>query len=51
MEREEVFALVKDCYNGEPASCIVACPFHLDIKSFLKKAAKGRLGAAQQEIE
>lgn len=50
MEREEVFAVVKDCYNGEPASCIAACPFHLDIKSFLKKVAKGRLGAAQQEL-
>ncbi len=50
MEREEVFSLVKNCLNGEPATCIAACPFHLDIKSFLKKTAKGRLGAAAQEL-
>lgn len=50
MEREEIFSLVKNCLNGEPASCIAACPFHLDIRSFLKKTAKGRLGAALQEL-
>ncbi|SHJ26079.1 pyridine nucleotide-disulfide oxidoreductase/dicluster-binding protein [Parasporobacterium paucivorans] len=50
MEREEVFELVKNCYNGEPATCIAACPFHLDVKSVLKKIYKGRLEAAQQEM-
>ena len=50
MKREEAFAFTEKCINGEPATCIAACPFHLDIKSFLKKAAKGRIGAAAQEL-
>lgn len=50
MQREEAFAFTEKCINGEPATCIAACPFHLDIKAFLKKAAKGRIGAAAQEL-
>ena len=50
MKREEAFAFTEKCINGEPATCIAACPFHLDIKAFLKKAAKGRIGAAAQEL-
>lgn len=50
MEREEVFALTSGCYNGEPATCMAACPFHVDIKSFLKKIEKGRIGAAALDL-
>lgn len=50
MEREVVFDYVKDCMNGEPATCMVSCPFQLDIKGFLKKAEKGRFPAAKQEL-
>ena len=35
-------AYVKDCFNGEPASCSCACPFSLDIRSFMEKVGKGR---------
>lgn len=50
MKREEAFAFTQNCINGEPATCIAACPFHMDIKAFLKKAGKGRIGAAAQEM-
>ncbi len=50
MKREDAFAFTEKCYNGEPATCTAACPFHLDIKTFLKKASKGRLSAASQEL-
>lgn len=30
------------CFRGEPPSCSYACPFHIDIRSFVEKAAKGR---------
>jgi len=38
------------CFRGEPASCTVACPFHLDLRSFLDKAAKGRWSAAYKVL-
>ncbi|MBR3397412.1 MAG: NAD(P)-binding protein [Lachnospiraceae bacterium] len=50
MQREEAFAFTEKCYNGEPATCVAACPFHLDIKAFLKKASKGRISAAAKEL-
>jgi hypothetical protein len=33
---------VKNCFNGEAASCSYACPFRFDIRSFAEKAAAGR---------
>ncbi len=42
MKIEEATAYVKDCFNGEPASCACACPFGLDIRSFMEKVEKGR---------
>ena len=51
MNREEVFAYTAGCYNGEPASCSYACPFRLDLRSFLKKAARGRWDAAYKELQ
>lgn len=50
MDREEVFAFTAGCINGEPASCTYACPFRLDLRSFLRKAAKGRWAAAYKEL-
>jgi len=50
MKREEEFAFTKECINGEPATCIAVCPFHVDIRAFLKKMAKGRIGSAAQEL-
>lgn len=51
MKREEVFAYTAGCYNGEPASCTYACPFRLDLRSFLKKAGRGRWSAAAKELQ
>lgn len=51
MQREEVFAYTAGCYSGEPASCTFACPFRLDLRSFLKKAAKGRWSSALKELK
>ena len=42
MKLEESTAYVKDCFNGEPASCACVCPFGLDIRSFMEKVEKGR---------
>ncbi len=50
MDRDKAFAFAASCYNGEPASCTFACPFRLDLRSFLKKAAKGRWDAAYKEL-
>ena len=46
MTPEEFTALTARCFRGEPASCSTACPFHLDIRSFLDKAAKGKWASA-----
>lgn len=50
MDRERAFSYTAPCYSGEPASCTYACPFRLDLRSFLKKAAKGRWGPAYKEL-
>lgn len=50
MDRETVFSYTAGCYSGEPASCTYACPFRLDMRSFLKKCAKGRWTAAYKEL-
>ncbi len=50
MEREKAFSYTASCIAGQPPSCVYACPFHLDLRSFLKKAAKGRWDAAYKEL-
>ena len=50
LKREDVFAFTSACYNGEPASCSYACPFRVDLRSVLKKAARGKLPAAAKEL-
>jgi NADPH-dependent glutamate synthase beta subunit-like oxidoreductase len=50
MKLEDATAYTKQCFNGEPATCSCACPFHLDIRSFLDKAGKGRWAAAYKEL-
>lgn len=46
VKRDDATAFVARCFNGEPASCSYACPFSLDIRSFLEKVSKGRWTAA-----
>jgi Fe-S oxidoreductase len=50
MKMEDATAYTAKCFNGEPASCSYACPFHLDIRSFLEKAGKGRWMPAYKEL-
>jgi Fe-S oxidoreductase len=47
MKRIEDFNIyTQKCFNGEPASCSCACPFSLDVRSFVEKCEKGRWAAA-----
>ena len=50
MKMEDATVYTAECFNGEPASCSFACPFHLDIRSFLEKAGKGRWQPAYKEL-
>ena len=50
MKLEEATAYTARCFNGEPASCSCACPFHLDVRSFLDKAARGKWAAAYKVL-
>jgi Fe-S oxidoreductase len=50
MKMEDATGFTSRCFNGEPASCSYACPFHLDIRSFLEKASKGRWASAYKEL-
>lgn len=46
MKLEEATAFTARCFQGEPASCTLACPFRLDIRAFLQQIARGRWAAA-----
>jgi len=50
MEYSDTYPLVERCFREEAASCQCACPFHLDIRGFLKKCAKGRWSAAYRDL-
>ena len=50
MEIQASRAYIEGCFREEPASCECACPFSLDIRSFLKKMAKGRWPAAYRDL-
>ena len=50
MRREDATAYTSRCFRGEPAPCSFACPFHMDIRSFLDKAGKGRWMAAYKTL-
>jgi Fe-S oxidoreductase len=51
MKLEDALAFTAGCFNGEPASCSYACPFHLDIRAFLEKAGKGKWTSAYKALE
>ena len=50
MELQDSKAFVQNCFHDESASCACASPFHLDIRAFLKKVARGRWPAAYREL-
>lgn len=43
---EEATAYTKDCFTGEPAPCSNACPFHMDVRSFLDKVSRQKWNSA-----
>ena len=50
MEIQASRAFIEGCFREEPASCECVCPFQLDIRSFLKKMARGRWPAAYRDL-
>ena len=50
MKLEDSTKYTSRCFRGEPAPCSYACPFHMDIRSFLEKAGKGRWMAAYKTL-
>ena len=46
MEIEEAAAYTDKCFHKTPASCTYACPFHLDIRSFLDKMSREKWASA-----
>ena len=50
MERAEALSFVEGCIHDDMAPCSCACPFNVDIRSILKKVARGRLSAAYREF-
>ncbi len=49
MKLEDSTAYTAKCFRGEPASCSYACPFHMDIRSFLDKGGQGQMDGGLQE--
>ena len=50
MKQEDATAYTARCFRGEPASCSYACPFRLDVRSFLEKVGKGRWAPAYKAL-
>ena len=50
MNLEQCTAHVAPCIHDAPAPCSFACPYGLDVRSFLRKVAKGRMPAAYREL-
>ena len=50
MTKEDAARYTERCFNGEPASCVYACPYHIDVRSFLKKAARGRWDSCFKDL-
>jgi Fe-S oxidoreductase len=50
MKLEEATRYTAKCFHGEPASCSCSCPFHMDIRSFLDRAGKGKWATAYKVL-
>ena len=50
MTKEDAARYTERCFNGEPASCVYACPYHIDVRSFMKKAARGRWDSCYKDL-
>ncbi|MDR0916634.1 MAG: NAD(P)-binding protein [Oscillospiraceae bacterium] len=50
MQQSEITAYAERCFGGEPASCSYACPFNLDIRTFLERVSRGRWKQAYKSL-
>ena len=50
MRAEDASVYTEKCIIGEPAPCSNACPFGLDVRSFLEKAGKGKWNTAYKSL-
>lgn len=50
MLQTDAIAYTEKCINGEPAACSSACPFQLDVRSFMEKTAKARWNSAYKAL-
>lgn len=51
MEKSELTAFETKCIQEEPAFCTAACPFHVNVKSFMARMAKGETDKAFKILE
>ncbi|WP_020590123.1 pyridine nucleotide-disulfide oxidoreductase/dicluster-binding protein [Desulfobacter curvatus] len=51
MEKSELTAFETKCIQEEPAFCTAACPFHVDVKSFMARMAMGETDKAFKVLE
>ncbi len=50
LELSEIGAYVSRCIHDDAAPCSCACPYGLDVRSLMKKLAKGRMTSAYKEF-
>ncbi len=50
MLQSDALKFTAGCFNGEPASCTYACPYHIDIRGLMKKAARGRWDSCYKDL-
>ena len=50
MQPEDARQYTENCFHGEPASCTYACPYHIDLRALLKKAARGRWDSCFKDL-
>ncbi|NLO47713.1 MAG: NAD(P)-binding protein [Clostridiales bacterium] len=50
MRLEDATSYTAKCFNGEPASCSYACPFRLDLRTFMDRAARGKWSSAYKTL-
>lgn len=46
LTQSDITSITEKCFNGEPAACSNECPFGLDVRSLMEKAARGKWAAA-----
>ncbi|NDY70690.1 hypothetical protein DO021_03365 [Desulfobacter hydrogenophilus] len=51
MEKSELIAFEAKCIQEEPAFCTAACPFHVDVKSFMARMVKKETDKAFKILE